>query len=108
MAWAGNAGLVGLGRGRGGPLWVAEAPETPIGKAFLDAVKATGRPVTLDYNDGRQEGFGRVQLTTRKGWRHSSAEAYLRPAAARSNLHIVTGAHVTKVNPTPSSSPFLS
>ena len=34
-----------------------------------------------DFNGARQEGVGRFQLTQRDGWRASTADAFLRPAA---------------------------
>ena len=38
-----------------------------------------------------------MQSTIYKGKRWSTADAYLRPNSERPNLHIVTGAHVSKV-----------
>src|SRR5581483_11657306 len=45
----------------------------------------------------RQEGAGYYQLTTRRGWRCSTATAYLAPARGRANLRIETQAHATRV-----------
>jgi choline dehydrogenase len=40
------------------------------------------------------EGVGPYRTTTRGGWRHSAADAFLRPALKRRNLRVVTGAEV--------------
>src|SRR4030095_7177228 len=36
-------------------------------------------------------------LSTRRGWRCSTADAYLGPARARRNLRVITGARVTRI-----------
>ena len=43
-------------------------------------------------------GAGVFQSNSYKGERYSMARAYLYPAMARPNLHVLTKAHVTKVN----------
>lgn len=52
--------------------------------AFLDAAAHAGLPRLADYNDGDQEGVALIELTQRHGMRFSSADAFLRPALARS------------------------
>jgi 4-pyridoxate dehydrogenase len=54
-------------------------------------------PLTGDYNGAQQEGLGRIQQTIRLGRRCSAAEAYLRPALARSNLTVETGAFAHRI-----------
>ena len=54
-------------------------------------------PRNDDFNGERQEGVGYYQLFTRKGWRSSTAVAYLKPARGRPNLRVETGAHATRV-----------
>ena len=85
-------------RGGGGPLGTqfAKTPD-PLFDAWMDAGAAAGFPRNADYNGAQQEGFGRSQYTIRDGRRSSSARAYLRPARRRRNLHVQTGAHVTRV-----------
>jgi len=39
----------------------------------------------------------KCHVTAKNGKRWSAAQAYLKPAMTRSNLHVVTDAHVTKV-----------
>jgi choline dehydrogenase-like flavoprotein len=85
-------------RGRGGPLTVQESTfADPLVEAYFEAGAATGYPLTPDYNGPKQEGFGRWQMTIRDGRRCSAAVAYLRPALSRKNLHVATGAMVTRI-----------
>lgn len=44
-----------------------------------------------------------AQMTSKNGVRYSTARAFLRPAAERSNLHILLNSTVTKVLINPSS-----
>lgn len=69
----------------------------PLVDAFVGAGQALGLPVRNDFNTGDQEGVGYYQLTTRKGWRCSTAVAYLRPARQRPNLRVETEAHTTAI-----------
>ena len=62
--------------------------------AFIDAAVELGVPRSDDFNGGRQEGAGYFQLTASNGRRCSSAVAFLQPVRHRSNLEIVTDAHV--------------
>src|SRR6478672_4041439 len=85
-------------RGGEGPLGTqyAKTPD-PIFDAWLDAAKASGYPLTDDYNGRQQEGFGRGQYTIRDGRRSSTSRAYLRPARKRPNLTVETGAQATRI-----------
>ena len=85
-------------RGATGPIGTEFAKtRDPLYAAWLEAAKAAGMPVTDDYNGREQEGFGRGQYTIRNGYRSSAATAYLKPARARRNLTIATGAHACSV-----------
>ena len=66
-------------------------------EAFIAAANRHGIPRTSDFNGREQEGVGYFQLTTRNGWRNSSADAYLRPAAKRRNLSILTDTQVGQI-----------
>jgi choline dehydrogenase len=66
-------------------------------EAIIRAANELGIPTNRDFNGGEQEGVGYYQLFTKNGWRSSSATAYLRPAARRTNLHVLTDAHVTQI-----------
>jgi choline dehydrogenase len=84
--------------GAGGPLRVEDAPhEHPLSRAWLDSALAAGLRPNDDFNGAEQDGVGRFQLTQRDGRRWSAADAYLRPAAGRRNLTVLTGALVTRV-----------
>ncbi|MFL4986512.1 MAG: GMC family oxidoreductase [Xanthobacteraceae bacterium] len=93
--WAGGANAW---RGGAGPIGVEWAKtRDPLYDAWIAAGKAAGFPSTDDYNGAQQEGFGRSQYSIRDGRRSSAATAYLKPALARANLTIETGAHATRV-----------
>lgn len=64
-----------------------------ISEAFIDAAVEMGVPRSDDFNGAEQEGAGYYQQTARKGFRCSSAKAFLKPAKSRPNLEIVTHAH---------------
>lgn len=84
--------------GRGGPLNVSDCRYTnPLSLAFIEAATQAGHKVTADFNGAQQEGVGRYRVYQKNGERHSNAEAYLRPAEARPNLTVITGAHVCRV-----------
>ena len=84
--------------GAGGPLRVEDPRYVhPLSRAWLDAALASGLPSNGDFNGAEQDGVGTLQLTMRDGRRWSAADAYLRPAAARANLEVETGALVTRV-----------
>jgi choline dehydrogenase len=83
-------------RGAGGPLTVTSAYEPdPIHRAIVRAAEQSGIPLNEDYNDGELDGVSFTQLTIRDGRRQSSADAYLAPVHARSELQLLTGAHAT-------------
>lgn len=82
--------------GVGGPLAVSDLRDrNPLALAFIEAAVELGFPRNPDFNGPTQEGAGFYQVTARGGWRCSAAKAYLRPAAKRPNLAVITGAHST-------------
>jgi choline dehydrogenase len=82
----------------GGPLHVADARSPrPLTRRFLASAERVGIPYISDYNGPEQDGAALVQVTQRNGRRWSAADAYLRPAAKRSNLEVRTGAQVVRV-----------
>ena len=84
--------------GAGGELHVQDAPsDNPLFDLFIEAGKEIGIPQNDDFNGAEQEGIGRFQCTIRNGKRQSSAVAFLRPAAKRANLTVITGANVEKL-----------
>jgi choline dehydrogenase len=85
--------------GSDGPLCVF-APDferSPLAAAFVRAAAQAGYPLTQDVNGEQQEGFGRIDRTTKNGRRWSAARAYLRPAMTRPGLTIQTGALVRRI-----------
>ncbi|MEV5877314.1 GMC family oxidoreductase N-terminal domain-containing protein [Streptomyces sp. NPDC052101] len=83
--------------GTGGPLAVSDGRSRhPLADAFLDACTQAGHPRNPDFNGPCQDGVGRYQLTQRDG-RRCSTSAFLRPARARPNLTVLTGALVLHV-----------
>ena len=85
-------------RGDSGPLKVSTAAmRNPLYRAFIEAGKQAGYPVTKDMNGYQQEGLGPMDMTTHKGRRWSTAMAYLRPALKRNNLVLQKNTLVTKV-----------
>lgn len=81
-----------------GPLKVSDiGTKHELIEAFIRGANECGVPRTEDFNGATQEGAGYFQLTTWKGWRCSTAKGYLTPAKRRSNLHVETNAHATKI-----------
>jgi choline dehydrogenase len=69
----------------------------PYCEAWVEAGRQFGLPRNADFNGATDFGVGAYQLTIRDGWRSSAAIAFLHPVRFRSNLTVVTGAHVTRV-----------
>ncbi|WP_369025320.1 GMC family oxidoreductase [Qipengyuania sp. RANM35] len=90
------------GRGTSGPIGVGiRSPVIPAARQFVQAAEAVGIP-SGDYNgSGRFNPNGvvsLVQTNTRDGRRSSTYHGYLEgKAEERTNLTIITGAHVTKL-----------
>jgi len=81
-------------RGSGGPMHVSiNRIRTLPNDAALAAAQAIGLPVREDVNGHEdQSGIGPMPQMIRHGRRMSAADAFLRPAAGRSNLSVFTGA----------------
>ena len=84
--------------GTGGPLNVKDLT-TPnrFGPVFVKAGQQAGYPVNTDFNGAEQEGVGMYQVTHKNGERFSAAKAYVTPNLSRTNLHVITGAHTTRI-----------
>jgi len=84
--------------GVGGPMTVSDSRSMhPLVDTMLEAARRAGHEHNPDFNGARQEGVGRFQLTQRGGFRWSTADAYLRPAAARPNLQVLTHAMALRI-----------
>ena len=64
---------------------------------WLEAARELGYAVTDDFNGPEPVGFGSYCITVRDGRRRSAADAYLRPALERRNVHLETQAWVRKL-----------
>jgi choline dehydrogenase len=94
----GHATRNGLFHSQMGSLRVTESSSpNPLYSAFIQAGIEAGFPECDDFNGATQEGFGRVDFTIYKGRRWSAARAFLDEARKRPNLHVITGAHATRV-----------
>ncbi|WP_137846261.1 GMC family oxidoreductase N-terminal domain-containing protein [Microbacterium sp. 2FI] len=68
----------------------------PHTAAFLEAAREAGYAVT-PANLPSGQGFSQTMVSQHRGARASTADAYLRPAAGRANLRVVTGALARRV-----------
>jgi choline dehydrogenase len=85
--------------GRDGPLWCSPIPRKhELIEAVIAAGNELGLPRNDDFNGASQEGVGYYHLNTRRGWRCSTAVAYLRPARGRGNLRVETNARVLAID----------
>jgi choline dehydrogenase-like flavoprotein len=66
-------------------------------EAFQRAAGEWGMPAIADFNRGHNAGSAFFDVTQRKGWRWSAADAFLKPVRTRANLKVVTGALVDRV-----------
>jgi choline dehydrogenase len=85
-------------RGHSGPIGVTKLQKfDALADAFLDAAVEDGHERNEDYNSGHYEGAAYLQYSTKRGFRCSTASAYLRPALGRPNLEVWTNAVATRV-----------
>jgi choline dehydrogenase len=81
-----------------GPVGVEDARwRNGLTDAFLDAAESVGLKRNPDFCQRDITGMGYYQMTTWKGRRSSTADAYLRHARERPNLQIATNAVATKI-----------
>ena len=66
-------------------------------EAFQRAAAEYGVPMVEDFNRGDNFGSALFDVTQRRGWRWSAADAFLKPVRSRANLRVVTGALVDRV-----------
>lgn len=85
-------------RGTTGPIAVSFAKDyPPTTYVYLEACRAMGFEVLEDYADGKMDGVFLCAGSIDRGWRSSTEAGYLRPAAKRPNLTVLTGADVRRV-----------
>ena len=84
--------------GAGGPIKVEKIRATfKVLDLFLKAADEFGYRKTEDFNNGDNEGMGYFPFTIKNGFRCSTAVGYLNPIKKRSNLKIVTKAHIKNI-----------
>jgi choline dehydrogenase len=92
--WGGEGG--GAGRGRHGPMSIQPNRNArAISHRFVEAARRVGLGSDEDYNGRRYQGAWIAELAHKNGKRFSAYDAYLKPAMRRSNLEVITSAHVT-------------
>lgn len=69
----------------------------PILDAFRTAAEQTGIASIDDFNRGDNEGCGYFQVNQKAGVRWNAAKAFLKPAAQRPNLTVLTGVEADRV-----------
>ena len=84
--------------GGSGPVRISrmEGPEM-LWEPLLASARAAGIPHCEDANGAEQDGISQMDSTVWGGLRTSSARAYLYPVMGRANLHIETGALVSRI-----------
>ncbi|MBL8702289.1 MAG: GMC family oxidoreductase N-terminal domain-containing protein [Alphaproteobacteria bacterium] len=84
--------------GAGGE-WRIEEPRVSweILDAFRDAAEECGIPKVKDFNRGDNLGSAYFHVNQRRGVRWTTAKAFLRPVAGRTNLRVVTDAQAKRV-----------
>jgi choline dehydrogenase len=83
-------------RGEGGPIAVSEARSRyAVTGEWIEAVQQAGYPRSLDLNGEHAEGVDHIQLSQKRGLRHSTAAGYLRKGSER--LEIMIEAQVLKI-----------
>ena len=70
---------------------------SPLTHAWVKAAQQAGIRRSDDLNGAHHEGVDYVQVAQRKGWRESTATAYLHPLRKRANLRVQLNTRVTRV-----------
>jgi choline dehydrogenase len=83
-----NTGMVGV---------KTQTELNPLNAVFLEAGQQAGHALTEDVNGYAQEGVSRFEMSVEKGYRSSSARAYLHTQRKRANLDVATGVKVLRV-----------
>jgi choline dehydrogenase len=90
--------------GKGGEWTVSlQRLRWPIMDKFREAAVEAGIPASDDFNRGDNFGVGYFDVSQRAGLRLNTAKAFLKDAAKRSNLTVITEAMVTKLKIDPAS-----
>ncbi|MFI5721823.1 GMC family oxidoreductase [Streptomyces cyaneofuscatus] len=93
--WTGPTGESTV-HGTEGPLFISPPRDpSPLSAAFLAACRSDGLPQLPELNVPDHSGCSLTPLNQRRGRRWSAADGYLKRAACRPNLDILTGARVS-------------
>ncbi|MEF8901914.1 MAG: GMC family oxidoreductase N-terminal domain-containing protein [Halovenus sp.] len=85
-------------RNVGGKIHIKKVSNTTgVSDCLSEAAQQVGYSWNDDLNAGDMEGIGQGQANIKDGKRHSTADAYLRPALSRDNLSAETYARVTSL-----------
>lgn len=87
-------------RRTGGALTVTDVSDAahPLCQAYIAASATLGYAFTPDFNGAQPEGVGIYPITTRHGFRATTATALLRPALRRPNLRLTMHAHAVRID----------
>ena len=66
-------------------------------KYYFKGAKELNLAYIKHFNKFDLEGVGNYNITTRNGYRWSSANGFLKPSLRRKNIHLITEANVTKL-----------
>ncbi len=82
-----------------GPMTISRRakPVSPLATAFVQAGIAAGYPHCADFNSDAPDGFGLYHFTNRRGYRETTATAFLDRAGHKPNLTISTGQEVVRI-----------
>lgn len=85
-------------RGHSGPQYVRTVRQPhATTKAFIESARAAGYRFNQDYNGESQEGVAYAQLSQRRGFRCSAADAFLKPVLGERNIKLLLHALVGKI-----------
>jgi choline dehydrogenase-like flavoprotein len=89
---------IGPWRGDSGPLRVSTVRHPhAITKGFVESVCAAGYTYNEDYNGALQNGVSYLQRSVYKGFRTSSADAFLKPLLGKPNVTLFLNALVEQI-----------
>jgi choline dehydrogenase len=84
--------------GASGPIHITRPGiRHPLSKALMAAAQQAGFPLNEDTDGSAREGFGPIDLMTRRHRRCSTAAAYLQPVLSRDNLQVQKRAHAVRI-----------
>ena len=94
-----NCNIEGKYHQKGGEQYISKPRHSnQLTEDFLKAGIQLGFKSNNDFNGTQQMGIGEYQVFQREGKRHSCYDAFLKPVLNRTNLQVITGANVDKIN----------